>query len=95
MEAYERFLTRVNLKIQLPSSGFRCRDHNAKIGGAANSAHLRAKAIDQPYETELQLWMMVKAAMDAGFRRIYVYPSHVHMDIDTDLPCPRFGIRGV
>lgn len=63
------------------TSGHRCREHNAKVGGTENSQHLkiafdcRCPTLDQKH--------FIKVAQDAGFTGVGKYASRnfVHLDL--------------
>lgn len=70
-------------------SDYRPPANNSSAGGAKNSAHLRGYAVDiralgSARET------IVKAAVEAGFKRIGIYPNSVHLDTDPSLPSPAY-----
>ena len=62
------------------TSGYRNREHNARVGGSPNSYHLRGMAADirVPGVSPRDL---AAAAREAGFRGIGIYSSFVHVDI--------------
>jgi len=68
------------------NSGHRCLKHNAKVGGEANSAHLRGKAVDVYIPDSGYRMDFVFLARLTGFFRIGVYSSWVHLDNDITLP---------
>lgn len=62
-------------------SGFRTKEHNAEIGGAPNSAHLRGCAFDVACDDPHTRFLMVKGLILAGFTRIEVSKDgHLHFD---------------
>lgn len=68
------------------NSAIRCPAWNAKQGGKADSAHLRGYAVDVRAPTGSARMAIVRAALAAGFNRIGVYGTFVHMDCDPTLP---------
>ena len=62
------------------TSGYRNREHNARVGGSPNSYHLRGMAADirVPGVSSQDL---AAAAREAGFRGIGIYNSFVHVDV--------------
>lgn len=66
-------------------SGYRSPQHNAAVGGAKNSAHMRGNAVDikfggGPQETN----KVIAAASKAGFGGIGVYkPGSLHLDVES------------
>ena len=68
------------------SSGYRCHECNAKVGGSKNSAHLRGKAVDIiPIDSE-QRYDIISLAIMKGIQRIGIARDHIHLDIDESLP---------
>lgn len=69
-------------------SGYRSPAHNAKVGGAKFSQHLRGKAADIKIQgltpgqiaTELEKLIALRKISDGG---IGIYPTFVHYDIRT------------
>lgn len=78
------------------SSSYRDSSKNQAVGGAKRSAHL--SAADGLYSgvdlaivpgrdmIAAERFRLVDCALKIGFRRIGVYPRHVHLDIEQDLP---------
>ena len=62
------------------TSGFRCAGHNAHVGGAPQSAHLHGCAVDMQCGTGRERWLLVGAAIAAGFNRIGIAGDFVHVD---------------
>lgn len=69
------------------NSAFRTAEQNRNCRGASNSAHLRGRAFDIACNSKNR-WQIVRAAMLAGFTRIGVASSFIHMDDDPILPSP-------
>lgn len=67
------------------SSPARCKAYNALIGGAPDSAHVRAKAIDfRCYDSNLR-YKIVGAAYQVGIRRIeWGTKTWVHIDVGSE-----------
>lgn len=55
-------------------------------GRSGNSAHTRGKAADIRCSASVTRWKIVRAAIDAGVRRIGIGESFVHLDTDDTLP---------
>lgn len=68
------------------NSGFRTEAHNAKVGGVDSSSHTKGWAADIRVEGSGQRLEVVHAALAAGFRRIGVARTFVHVDEDPGLP---------
>lgn len=62
------------------TSGYRCPEHNKKVGGAPNSYHLYGKAADIAVPNKAERYKLVKIAMELGFGGIEVSPKHIHID---------------
>ena len=66
------------------SSGFRCKTHNAKVGGAADSQHALGKAADVlcpagwTSERLARMAEQVEAFRQGG---IGIYPGRIHVDV--------------
>ena len=67
------------------NSGFRDVEHNRKVKGVSNSAHLRGYAVDIAIYSKTHRKKLVKALEQVGFKRIGVYSNHVHADNDPSL----------
>lgn len=68
------------------TSSYRTEEHNAKIGGAKNSSHLRGNAVDIACTSSQNRLIIVDALITAGFTRIGIAKTFIHCDIDDDLP---------
>ncbi len=51
-----------------------------------DTAHQRGLAVDLRCNTSRARFIMVRALLFVGFRRIGIYDKHVHVDIDESLP---------
>ena len=76
------------------NSGWRCERHNEAVGGKPNSAHLKGLAADIQAKAGLYKYKVAEGAMDAGIKRIGIYPTFVHLDIDPDKPNPTIFLGG-
>lgn len=87
-----RGFARVPFKIL---SGLRTEEQNKKAGGMPNSTHLQGLAADI-FADNATRYIVVKALLDVGFRRIEVSKdNHVHVDIGLapEYPQEWFGIE--
>jgi len=73
-------------RIMIITSGFRCEKHNKEIGGVENSAHLKGIAADVRYDDSSHKFMLIEAFLKVGFKRIGIYDSFIHVDLDTSKP---------
>lgn len=63
------------------TSGFRCAEHNAAVGGAPASAHLSGVAFDiATNKSSARTYIIVDVAMIWEAQFIEVCPDHVHID---------------
>ena len=64
------------------SSGLRCPQHNANVGGVSNSRHLIGKAIDLRIEGKTARQTLTWAQKQSEVRYAYAIDANfVHMDI--------------
>lgn len=68
------------------NSGYRCKKYNKKVGGKPNSAHRRGTAADIKCTNSTMRYLIIKYALEAGFKRIGVYDTFIHLDVDVELP---------
>jgi len=85
LEMLQRMRTIAGISFRI-NSGFRTAAHNRAINGASNSAHLRGVAADIHCTTSRNRSILVRAAIQAGFSRIGIAPTFVHVDCDNTLP---------
>lgn len=65
------------------NSGFRTPKHNKKVGGSQNSSHLRGRAADIACTNSTQRFRIVAALIAAGFNRIGIAETFIHVDNDN------------
>ena len=65
------------------NSGFRCENHNKKVGGAPNSQHLIGKAVDVSTKTLTgeQKHRLLTSVFKNGFKGVGVYSTFIHVDV--------------
>lgn len=61
-------------------SGYRTKAHNKKVGGKADSEHLTGNAADIKCNNSLMRSVLIRSAILAGFSRIGIGKSFVHVD---------------
>ena len=66
------------------SSGFRSDEHNAVVGGAPDSSHLKGCAADIVAYTSRDRFLIVTALLEAGFDRIGLGEDFIHVDSDWE-----------
>lgn len=68
------------------NSWSRCPAHNAdpEVGGSPTSSHLKGVAIDINTANIKERYAVLKGLFYAGFRRILIYGSLIHVDDDID-----------
>lgn len=64
------------------TSGVRTEKHNLEIGGTIDSAHLKALGADLQCTDSLNRFSIIYALFVAGFKRIGISKTHIHVDID-------------
>ena len=68
------------------SSAYRCPKHNKAVGGVPTSAHTRGYAVDIRCVDSHSRFVMLQALLEAGFRRVELAPTWIHVDNDPDKP---------
>lgn len=65
------------------TSGYRCDDHNMRVGGAINSYHVQGLACDIACPRGYTVEEFAKICLDHGFTGVGAYPSQgfVHVDV--------------
>ena len=68
------------------NSGYRTKEHNRSVGGKKNSAHLDGFAADISATTSRERMWIVGALLEAGFNRIGIGRTFIHVDNDPHKP---------
>ncbi|MFA5321199.1 MAG: D-Ala-D-Ala carboxypeptidase family metallohydrolase [Smithella sp.] len=68
------------------TSGYRTKEHNAKVGGSATSAHLDGDAADIACSGSIDRYDLLKAALAAGIQRAGLGKNFIHIDVSDRLP---------
>ena len=68
------------------NSSWRDKATNERVGGKPNSAHLRGNAVDIACANSSDRFIILDACMAAGFTRIGIAKTFIHIDVDEDLP---------
>lgn len=66
------------------TSSWRSAAHNAAVGGEPNSAHLTGEGVDITAITSRARFHILRGLYAAGFKRLGVYRTHIHADVQTD-----------
>lgn len=62
------------------NSGYRTKAYNKKVGGKADSAHLKGLAADIKAGDSLTRYLIISALTCVGFNRIGIGKTFVHVD---------------
>lgn len=65
------------------TSAYRCKAHNAAVSKVEESAHTEGYAVDIAADTSVVRFTIVNALLKAGFNRIGVAKTFIHVD---DMP---------
>lgn len=68
------------------NSACRCKAHNRAVGGIRNSAHRSGLACDIRCLNSKDRYKIIFALKTAGFTRILIYKTFIHVDIDPSKP---------
>ena len=74
------------------TSGKRTADSNTSAGGVEDSSHLKGLAVDLRVTGDDTRYLMVKGLLAAGFTRIGLYSSHIHVDLDSEKNAERLWV---
>lgn len=62
------------------TSGVRCAEHNAKVGGVSKSRHLSGEAADICTDGQEHRGRILIGLYAAGFTSIAIHPAFIHVD---------------
>ncbi len=68
------------------NSGVRCEEHNRNVGGSPTSSHMLGLATDIRVSNSAERYKLVDLFIKAGIRRIGVYNTFIHVDVDDNKP---------
>jgi len=97
-DIHENLINKINMmrmlygKPMVVTSGARCVEYNAKIGGVSDSAHLphsfssQCRAVDIAVRNSYDRFTLIRIADKVGITRIGVGPDFLHFDVAWDLP---------
>ena len=86
-ESFIRALHRARVIANVPfkiNSGYRTEAHNRKVGGKSTSSHLHGYAADIHCVSDRTRMTIIASLVDAGFRRIGVGRTFIHVDNDPN-----------
>jgi len=66
------------------NSGYRTIARNKKIGGVADSSHLKGLAADISCSNSVDRFKLLNLLLEVGFNRIGIAKSFIHVDIDKN-----------
>jgi hypothetical protein len=76
------------------TSGYRCLRVNKAVNGVLTSAHLSGMAVDIKFTSQDHAKKIIDAVIKAGFKRIGLGWSFIHVDIDLTKPHPACWLYG-
>lgn len=79
------------------TSAYRCKTHNKLVGGVVNSAHTYGLAVDISTPTNYVRMRVLSGLIKAGFTRVGIADTFIHVDIDGTKPptsCWLYGDTG-
>lgn len=68
------------------NSAYRTEAHNRRVGGVDSSAHTKGYAVDIKATGGRQRYLIIRACMQAGFNRLGIARTFIHVDNDSDKP---------
>lgn len=66
------------------TSGYRCPSHNKTVGGNHKSSHMEGIAADLFIKDSSNRFRIIKGLLDAGFTRLGLQGSLIHVDGDIE-----------
>lgn len=66
------------------NSGCRCEKHNKEVGGKPGSSHIKGLSADIFCVESTKRLKIIKALLNAGFERIGIAKTFIHIDIDSE-----------
>lgn len=66
------------------TSGYRTKEHNEKVGGVAQSSHLKGLAADISITNSTNRFIVISALLEVGITRIGVGKNFLHCDCDKE-----------
>ena len=70
------------------TSGTRCVNHNKAVGGSPTSSHMLGLAADISVSDSAFRYQIVAGLITAGFTRILIYKTFIHVDVDQSRSGP-------
>lgn len=68
--------------------GCRCEKHNKEVGGVEDSAHTKGLAVDISTLSDCVRFNVASALLKVGFKRVLLYSTFIHCDMDLSKPNP-------
>jgi len=68
------------------TSGYRCKKHNAEVGGVPSSSHVKGVAVDIKVNSSAERYKILFALNLVGFNRFGIGKGFIHVDMDKDKP---------
>lgn len=74
------------------NSAYRSKEYEINKGRTGTSSHCKGLAVDVECDDSIDRFLMIKALIEVGFRRIGIYETFIHVDIDETKPnCIWYG----
>ena len=74
------------------NSGYRCPKHNKAVGGSPTSSHLTGHAADIEFLTDRARGKAIAAFIKAGFLRLGIAHTYIHVDDDIAKTIPQLVV---